>query len=774
MLVADFSLSLEPALPTLGLPMLLGAASLLTVLTVWTYLGVRKVNWRRVAIVLFLRLSALVIAFSMMMRPSFAITQLDGVEATKLLVVLDASESMNVVEVEGKPSRWAQVTKLWASRDVQQRLQHLQTEQKIEVVKYLGAEDLRTDEPSETANGKRTDIGAWLRQLAQKHGHEKHLRGIVLFSDGADNGTRFSAQEEARKWRGIAPIHAFGVGDPANPKFLKDIAVTSLKAKPEPPELIFVRSPMTVAAIAQAPGFKDAEVDVTVTFEGVEDKKPLKPETRKLKIVQEKDQPVEIKCNAPEEAGEYKVTLKITPQPGEANVENNEISTFVQVSKEKINVLWVDRPRVYEAKLAISLALAPEKRFEVYYVEPTNGAKGDLYEFDKRHYDVIVIGDISAQQFSLGKPGVFEKIKEMVTKKKTGLLMLGGSETFVKGGWDKQPAILSMLPVKLDVAPEKAEFSEAEVRAMPTKEGLQHPFLKLDPDPKKNDELWSKLFDPLPGLSPLGSPVEENAVLLKGRKGELVMAARRVEAGHVVVFAGDSTEKSWLTPDSAVGYKRFWKQLVFWLAQQEDLTNQLWVKLDRRRLNANAAEVLNFTFGLRDKAGMEIGDATFTAKVKKGEQEFPVNHRREDSHQQGTFQGAKEAGEYELVITVKAKDIEVKPISARFLVALDDIEMLRPVAEHETLSKIAASAEGRFQVLDEQTLLQYLDELKSQVSRESRHKTTHWPDWKRVPASEQTRDQLAGLWHSFTLVSFLLFVTLLGGEWLLRRLWGLA
>ena len=34
----------------------------------------------------------------------------------------------------------------------------------------------RTPSPS----GKRTDIGAWLHQLWQKHGQEKHLRGIVL------------------------------------------------------------------------------------------------------------------------------------------------------------------------------------------------------------------------------------------------------------------------------------------------------------------------------------------------------------------------------------------------------------------------------------------------------------------------------------------------------------------------------------------------------------------------------------------------------------------
>src|ERR1700692_4611854 len=107
MLFADMNLSLEPAwpwsLPTLGLPALLGAAGLLAALTVWTYLGVKKATWRRVSLVLLLRLLALLVAFSMMMRPSFAFTQLEGVEVTKLLVVFDASESMSVAETDGKP-----------------------------------------------------------------------------------------------------------------------------------------------------------------------------------------------------------------------------------------------------------------------------------------------------------------------------------------------------------------------------------------------------------------------------------------------------------------------------------------------------------------------------------------------------------------------------------------------------------------------------------------------------------------------------------------------
>jgi hypothetical protein len=171
---------------------------------------------------------------------------------------------------------------------------------------------------------------------------------------------------------------------------------------------------------------------------------------------------------------------------------------------------------------------------------------------------------------------------------------------------------------------------------------------------------------------------------------------------------------------------------------------------------------------LKDKNG-EVAKAVFTAKViGPNKEELPVSLQ----NRRGAFQGPKEAGEHRLIITSPGH--EGARAEARFLVTFDDIEMLRPAAEHETLKRIAASADGRFHVLSEETLLAYLDELRGQVNRESRHKTTHWPDWRRVPTSDHPRDQLAGLWHSFGLVTLLLFVTLVGSEWLLRRMWGLV
>src|SRR5262249_34051459 len=152
-------------------------------------------------------------------------------------------------------------------------------------------------------------------------------------------------------------------------------------------------------------------------------------------------------------------------------------------------------------------------------------------------------------------------------------------------------------------------------------------------------------------------------------------------------------------------------------------------------------------------------------------QEHTIAYVRDGDVQRGAFQNAKEPGEYRLIVEGKDGAVNAKA-DARFLVAMDDIELLRPVAEHETLVRIAANSDGQFHTLNEADPLHSLDELKSQVNRDARHKTTHWPDWTRLPASGSGRDQMSGLWHSFALLTFLIFVALVGCEWGLRRMWG--
>ena len=769
--MGDLNLAFEPAwpwsIPHVGLPAMLGVALLLIALTVWTYTGVRKATWRRVGVVLLLRLAALVIAFLAVLRPSLGVTHLEGVETSKLLVIVDQSVSMTVPDMPGSATRWQHLKRLWESRAVKSRLEQLAAEQKIEVMAYLGAADLRPFDPNADADGERTDIGAWLNQLRQSHGQEKHLRGIMLFSDGADNGTRFSLQEEAGRWRGVCPVTAFGVGNPNDPKFRKSIALTNLEVEPSP---VAVKSNMAIRATVEAAGLENAPIKMIVSIEDA-DKNPVGPDlVADVTISGKKAQVILVNAVAPQKQGEYKITAEDHAAPAdEANLPTTEISTYVQVIKEKIKILWVDRPRVYEQIAAIR-AINTDPRFEVQYLEKPVG----LANLQPEKCDLLVIGDIAAERFSGGKNEVFAAVAERV-RANMGLLMLGGETTFGAGGWQAHHELMELLPVEFP----SAGFTEA-MRVRPVKK-REEPFLQLVADPTANAELWNKTLEPLEGIAlmKLKAPGE---MLMEGEKGELVMAARVIGRQRVVVFAGDSTAKTWLTPETIGAYQAFWKRLALWTSGQQDDGKLLWITLDKRRINAGIGETLGFKFGLKDKKGNELPKATFPVLKVIGpkQQEFVVTPIRDPgvAYQRGVFQGATELGEYKVVIDGTGKDPEDKIVSghdeARFLVVRDDIEKLRPGADHETLHKIALASGGRFFTAEEAPLLAYLDELKYQVNAESRHKTTQWPDWNRLPASDHARDQLAGLWSSFALGGFLLFTVLLGGEWLLRRMWGLV
>ena len=544
---------------------------------------------------------------------------------------------------------------------------------------------------------------------------------------------------------------------------------------------------MEIEAVLQAPGYEKSTLDASVWMEHVETRKAVQvwpapagdaaaPKEAKIVVGSAKKQKIQIlDARAPNDAGEYKLTLKVAPKGGEPK-DAREIATFVKVIKEKIKVLWVDRARFWEPVLAIR-ALAGEDRFEVKHIIPA--ADGSIkYDLDTNHYDVIVIGDLSVAQFTKGQPkDIFKQIRDQVMQDRTGLLLLGGTDAFANGGWD-QTELMDLMPVTFEKKKFAPNSFDDPVVVVPTAEGLQVPFLQLAPTPKLNLEFWRNEFTGLDGVAPLGAKVAGSTEFLTADKGKgLVMAATRKGTGVVVVFGADSTWSRWLnTPVAAEGYHKFWKQLILYLGQQEDKSKPLRITLDQRRIGAG--EPLNFTVALLDKNGKEVFGATFKARVVgPDKKEHPVTLAPAGAQRNGAFAGARDPGEYQLEVAGNGKvgnDAIGGTETARFLVEAVDLEMTRPAADHDTLSKLAAAADGRFRLAEEAPLLQFLDELKGQVNGESRLKTTKWPDWKRLPTSESVRDQVSGLWHSFSLAALILFVLLLGGEWLLRRWWGLV
>src|SRR5581483_10489848 len=162
---------------------------------------------------------------------------------------------------------------------------------------------------------------------------------------------------------------------------------------------------LTVRGTVDAPGFENATVRVHLL---IDDKEILAQDQKLLRTTGNE---VRLMCDAPATPGEVRVTLKIEPLPGEMSQFNNEISTYLTVTKEGLSVLYVEgKYRAWEPKF-IRYALSQDPRIRLFEAvrltdEPPPPEQADLFQFDKQHYDVIILGDLSAKRLSGGNPQV--------------------------------------------------------------------------------------------------------------------------------------------------------------------------------------------------------------------------------------------------------------------------------------------------------------------------------------------------------------------------------
>jgi len=749
-----------------GLPALAVVALLLTGLTVWTYLGARAATFRRVLAVLVLRLGALLLAFLALLRPALAFRDELRVPSV-LIIAVDDSESMTIQDEFDSQSRWERMRRVLGKCEPDFR--KLRDEHNVTVAFHRFSVVVRPFDPEDgaaTADGKRSDYGLMLHTLHERYRGERSLRGLLVMGDGADNGARHEPLAVAGQWRNLpCPIHTFAFGKTTTSDRQSDIALTNITTEPSP---VPVKGKLIVKATADAPGFENKEVRVRLF---IDDKEvPI--------LVNDKEEAVHVEvlrlttgneltvtCNAPAKPGEVKVTLKIDPDPKELTAFNNEISTFVTVTKEGISVLYVDKRREERAYLLDALATDPRIRVFRATLGGLGDAappQGDLFHFKDRAYDVIIIGDVTAREVQQGDKEAVATIEQLFREKGAGVMMIGGLRNFGNGGW-QDTKLRDVLPIDMSATGEIRDDQPLSLTL--TERGKDHYLLRLADDAKENEAAWGQLK--LYGLSRMGTFRKGTIgdVLLQSQGGDDILAAVETGAGRAIAFAGDTTYL-WIRPPKGDQYhERFWRQLVLWLAHQEKAEGNVWVKPDVRRLAAGGR--LGFGAGVRGKGGLDLKDARFDAKVIGPDgSEVPVQTVRDKDEDRGTFWKTDVPGEYRLVVQGSAKDTDGQAVSgqasARFLVSQDDAEMTRRAADHEFLKRLAAAGGGKFHPGTEEDLARYLRELPSQPLAGMRPKANLWPDWRRSSLSP------------FPPAFLLVFVALVSLEWFCRRRWGMV
>jgi uncharacterized membrane protein len=550
-----------------------------------------------------------------------------------------------------------------------------------------------------SADGPMTAIGdEILKACDPLLDQKREIKSIVLFSDGCNNVSDLIEPDKLADLmasRGIA-LETVVVGATSATTSTRSLSVKELVAADE----VDTYNNLPISATVEVLGLSGKQVKVTCRFGNEE------VGTQTL-TVDDKAFTAGVQfTHVPTASGYQRLSVEakcIDPPVGEI-AGQPQANKLVHVLNREMRVLYVEGKFRYEAKY-IARALAGSRRFSVdrrvllrsFSEEPTSALSNKLEDW--LGYNAIIIGDVAASHFTNAQ---IEIMKELVEKYGKGLCMLGGQNAFAAGGWDKTP-LADVMPVDLKASSGQVD---REMKAQPTDAGLVSPAMRIGENDNDVASAWDKL-PTLQGANILGQPKPGASVLLKGPQGNTLVAAQQYGKGRSMVIAFDTTWRWVLSPppeigrmDSAQEQKRFWRQVVMYLA---DPKGNVWITTDKgsydhRRL-ISGKEVISVTAGLEDANGQPapsvpvevtlIDPAGKSTAVKMALDESDPKKQRK-----AMLAPPSAPGVYKLTIKAKISDRELDA-EHQFEVLRQDLESLEVLANVGLMKRMAARANGQ-------------------------------------------------------------------------------
>jgi len=715
---------------------------------------------RRKLTLIGLRLLIVLLAVLALLRPNW-ITTIREPRSSVLLLLLDASRSMQLPADRGSQTRWeSQAAALAASRNELARLAG-KTEIRAFAYDYhlheLAVSGGQITLPLDPV-GDQTDIGTSLYDALRGEAG-KRLLAAVLVGDGVQTAfePKVETQEAARKLRDdfAAPLFTVTFGLSGDAAQARDVAIDRLDEQ----FTVFVKNEIVIRGLVRVRGYVKKELPVELVL--TDEKNQAQTIGRRTIQADEDNKQVEVEfAYTPQTPGHYRLTMRAEKQPGERVIKNNELDAYLTVLEGGLRVLYVDGEARYERKfLRWALDASPDIELDDQVVPRRSAGQWPIDlgpDFAGGKYDAFILGDLD--KAALGDDNV-KKLADAVNKGK-GLLMIGGRASFGRGHYFKTP-IDDALPIVIDRI-EGAEFGEAALAQFFLNEPQKlvptgpHPITRLtDAD---NAAAWSKL-PPLAWANKFFGVKQTpgTRVLLKSPQDQPLLVSGEYGKGRTLAFAGESTYL-WRMHDFKKEHNRFWRQVILWLVQRDDTSrDEVWVRLDQRRFNPGSK--VNVEAGARTATGEEIGDARLeTFLVHPGGRREPFTLAKSDQHFRGQLQPTA-PGDYAIEMTAYEGDKKLGTAKAEFLVFDRDVELSNPAADPDLMASLAAwtKQEGGRAVAAEE-LPKLLAELADKP-----------PEYE----VRQKRWRLAGTSGDAWLM-FALMTVALTAEWFLRKRWGLV
>lgn len=721
---------------------------LIVLLAVAALAGIAFTLWRglkshtRAVLLAVFRLCALAVIVLLMLQPQ---RRYDEVTILKpqLAVLIDGSESMSDPVDEAQPNRAARVQEWLASPTVANARESFD-------LRLFSFDSKITELP---ASGKQVKhlggvsnlVGA-LTEVQQRFTGQP-LAGIALLSDGLDT----TGQAPAAAFTSAAPIFTFELEKEFTRKEAERlVSVGSL----DYPARVVVGWDSEIKAGIVGFGMNGRTITVELWREGKKEKDATVSFNE-----EEQTRPVAFPLS-PAAPGIQQYELRVSDPAADKDAQAHPF--IVEALPPGKRLLYLQNSLGFDFKF-LRRAIQSDRNLQLSaFVRWGDGkivsmgdrgqrgeANLDFTQPGLAKYSVVILGDVTPDAL---KPEDYAQLKEFVNRG-GGLVLIGGPNQLPSPDL-AQTALGELSPVALPAA-----YQETPTPVFITDAGLRHP-------------VFGPLFENVKDFPPLltvntgGQPTGLAEVLVEaevgGRRYPLV-AAQRFGQGRVVTIMTDTiwrwrlAAKSWSAEKSP--YDTFWTQLMDWLIPKEaDKGNSNKLELFTERSNYLLGErpeiraIVRLVGGGTPPTSLPIDVKTPDGKVFKyilkparlptsGGGQIDGYRADVEPNVPGVFaatsnvefNGAKLEGEVRFVVTKPVTELTSKPI------------------DRELLKRIAGASGGKYYKLTDTA--------------------APWTADLHFKQQQFSRMQLSDLWNQPAVL--IVLISLLAGDWILRKVWNL-
>jgi uncharacterized membrane protein len=692
------------------------------------------------SIVIWLAQTALIaLVLFMLWHPAISVARLRP-QQNVVAVLLDHSRSMGIVD-EGKQ-------RLQSAEEVldNQMLPDLSKRFQVRLYEF-GRDAVRIDQARGlAADDNATRIGDSLKHIAAEAG-TMPLGAIVVMSDGGDNTGGIDRETIAQLRQLRIPVHTVGFGPD---HFAKDIEIVDVAA----PARALAQSRLSARVAIRQHGYAGAKVKLMVR----ENNHPISEQEIVLKPDAEQSETIVFNAGA---AGAHSFQIGVTPVAGEQNSQNNSVVRLVNVSQKKMRILYMEGEPRWEYKF-VRRAIEDDPSIELVTILRTTQNKIyrqgtlDSHELEAGFptkaeelfkYDGLIIGSVEANYFSNEQQAI---IRDFADRRGGGVLFLAGRFALGDGAYAKTP-LAEMMPLRL--TGEKT-WSRDFATATLTDAGRESVICRIEENRDANIARWQKMPQ-IANYAVMGTAKPGAVVLMNvaeaGHRPTPLLAIQNYGHGRVGVFA---TAGSWrwkmLQEHTDRTHSMFWSQLMRWMVTETP--GQVVASTPHQVLPDDTHVPLRVS--VRDKNYQTVSGASVHTTVARPDGGSDVVELKPDPLEPGTYTGeytADKPGTYVAETTARQDKTDLGTDALTFRREDGVAENFGAAQNRDLLEKLSSDTGGNYYTPSNAR------KLSGDVAVSEAGITAH--------------DNL-DIWDMPIL--FLLVILIRGGEWLLRRKWGVV